>query len=91
VFPYRARLVNDVHWPYDQFRGFEVPPAYATCANLTAYSEAALVMLPEHDRPMVFNVITIYSTILAFVFGSLMTSLVRKSPQKHKKKKKGSK
>mmetsp|Transcript_19664 Transcript_19664/g.60819 ORF Transcript_19664/g.60819 Transcript_19664/m.60819 type:complete len:404 (+) Transcript_19664:161-1372(+) len=85
VFRYRARLLNDAHWPYDQFRGFEVPPAYATCRNHTAFSEAALVLLPEHDRPMVFNVITIYSTILAFVFGAVMTSLVRKSPQKKKK------
>ena len=85
VRPYRARLLNDKDWPYDQFRGFDVPPAMAQCArhNHTAISMPYLIMLPEHDRSMVFNVITIYSTVLAFIFGSVMTTVVRKSPQKH--------
>ena len=62
-----------------------MPPSYATCrGGHRAYTESALVMLPEHDRSMVFNVITIYSTFFAFIFGSVMTTLVRRSPQKHR-------
>lgn len=69
------------HWPFDQFRGFVVPPARLVLPDQTtvAYSAACLVSLPEADLSMPFNAIAIQSTILAFFIGHALAMLVRKS------------
>lgn len=68
------------HWPFDQFRGFIVPPARLALPDATiAHSAACLVSLPEADLSMPFNAIAIQSTILAFFIGHALAMLVRKS------------
>eukprot|EP00743_Colponemidia_sp_Colp-15_P004473 GILK01004823.1.p1 GENE.GILK01004823.1~~GILK01004823.1.p1 ORF type:complete len:478 (+),score=26.16 GILK01004823.1:38-1471(+) len=77
-------------FPPDPSRGFDVGPAsilYQTvetgsgCAASEPrrmVSDALLVMLPQPDFSMPFNVITLSSTIVAFFFGSLFNLFTRR-------------
>ena len=44
-----------------------------------AFSDAALVQLPEVDLSMPFNVVTLQSTIIALYVGTVAAALVRRS------------
>lgn len=63
--------------PMDQYRGFVFPPS--RLATSRHYSEPVLWRIPEADMSMPFNLVAVHSTILAFFFGSVASTLVRKS------------
>jgi hypothetical protein len=52
------------------------------------YGDGLLVVMPKPDFSMPFNVITLTSTVLAFLFGSVFNMLVRKKGKKKSDKKK---
>ena len=45
------------------------------------YSNGALIMAPNPDMSMPFNVITLTCTMIAFLFGTILNILVRKKPR----------
>ena len=83
--------VND--FPPDADHGLEVFSSWANVTHKAAdsendivYGDGMLVSMPKPDFSMPFNVITLTSTVMAFMYGSVFNALVRK-----KRKKKSSK
>eukprot|EP01041_Mallomonas_annulata_P003764 gene3764-7474_t len=52
------------------------------CDGILLVGTSAIISLPITDASMPFNVITLVSTCLAFLFGSMINTLVRKSSRK---------
>eukprot|EP00554_Chaetoceros_debilis_P002843 CAMPEP_0194092660 /NCGR_PEP_ID=MMETSP0149-20130528/47553_1 /TAXON_ID=122233 /ORGANISM="Chaetoceros debilis, Strain MM31A-1" /LENGTH=707 /DNA_ID=CAMNT_0038777685 /DNA_START=77 /DNA_END=2200 /DNA_ORIENTATION=+ len=92
---YEPRFLSFEEFPADPNRGFDVPPSIATFScnavdnshtNANAnrniahvYSNALLIMPPVPDLSMPFNVISITSTFLALILGTLINILIRKA------------
>lgn len=86
------RFISREGMPGDMSRGIEMHPVAVTVAEqhttdhslqnpfkYTLLSEAYLITLPIPDASMPFNVLTLSSTVAAFLFGSMMSALVKKS------------
>ena len=76
-------------FPPDADHGLEVFASWANVTRTAAHSEyeivygdGMLVSMPKPDFSMPFNVITLTSTVVAFMYGSLFNALVRKKVRK---------
>ena len=79
-------------FPGDPNRGRVLPPATVTvrCAPMntktTVYSNSLLLLPPVPDLSMPFNVISLTSSLYAYIIGAIITILVRKGSEKIKYK-----
>lgn len=90
---YKPRFLSFEEFPADPNRGFDIPPSIATFSCYAAdnnlsnanadiahvYSNSLLIMPPVPDLSMPFNVISITSTFLALILGTLINILIRKA------------
>ena len=92
---YNHRFLPFDFFPADPNRGMDIPPAFCifSCPNciekpktpVTLYSSSLLLLPPCPDLTMPFNVICLTSTFYAFVIGSVMNILVRRTSARIKK------
>jgi hypothetical protein len=97
-FNYEPAFLGFQQFPGDPNRGMEVPPALAhvtlACSNdptadrspQTFFSDPLLLLPPVPDMSMPFNVISLTCTLYAFIIGSVVNLLVRKSSERLKYK-----
>jgi hypothetical protein len=88
-------------FPADPNRGVDVYPSRATFTPITTspnpqlsttlYSSSLLILPPVPDMSMPFNVISLSCTLWAFVLGSLINILVRRSTESVKRELTGEK
>jgi hypothetical protein len=84
-------------FPGDPNRGRELPPAHVTIrcrptgvsdqrrpAVVSVYSNSLIVLPPVPDMSMPFNVISLTSSLYAYIIGTLLTILVRKGSERIK-------
>jgi hypothetical protein len=87
-FVARKRHLHREEYPADASRGLDVPPALVAawpCAaavpvawtTTRVVSDPALVTLSIPDASMPFNIITLVTSVLAFLLGSVINALVR--------------
>ena len=85
---YRKLFMNFEQYPADAYKGFEVYPTviYFKLHNNENFhfftTESLLLSFPVGDFSMPFNVITLISTIFAFLVGSVVNTLVKKNINK---------
>lgn len=86
---YDPVLLPFEHFPGDPNRGIELFPSMAVFSSsclpdhkLRLCSNSLLLMPPVPDMSMPFNVISLTCTLYAFLFGSLLNLLVRKSSER---------
>lgn len=93
---YNPKFLQFERFPADPNRGFDIPPSFATFSNrlhadgesifyTMTYSNALLIMPPEPDLSMPFNVISIACTFFALIIGTTMNLSIRKSRDQIKK------
>ena len=82
-------------FPGDPNRGRELPPAHLTIqciptvadhrlSEVSVYSNSLLLLPPVPDMSMPFNVISLTSSLYAYIVGTLLTILVRKGSERIK-------
>lgn len=85
-------LLHFQSYPPDASRGFDIPPVIfqyrAICPDgqslaAHAFGDGILTVLPIPDASMPFNVITLVSTMMAFVIGSMINAMVRRARKKN--------
>jgi hypothetical protein len=85
---YSHRFLSFDFFPADPNRGIDIPPSFATFScpncttatrNTTLFASSLLLLPPSPDMTMPFNVISLTSTIYAFIIGSVMNILIRRS------------
>jgi hypothetical protein len=85
---YNHRFLPFDFFPSDPNRGINIPPSFAhfSCPTCTAASQSTtlftsslLLLPPSPDMTMPFNVISLTTTIYAFIVGSVMNILIRRS------------
>ena len=81
VFLHVSDFPPDADHPLEVFAGWAV----LADTNDTVWGNGLLVDMPKPDFSMPFNVITLTSTVLAFLFGSIFNALVRKKKRRKKK------
>jgi hypothetical protein len=83
---YQPAFLSFQEFPGDPNRGFETSPAVVTmtCSDVptTLYSNTLLILPPVPDMSMPFNVISLTCSLYAYVFGSILAFLVKKSSDK---------
>uniref|UniRef100_A0A7S3DZ30 GPI transamidase component PIG-T n=1 Tax=Entomoneis paludosa TaxID=265537 RepID=A0A7S3DZ30_9STRA len=62
----------------------QVEPTWSLGTTTTLYSESLLLLPPTPDMSMPFNVLSLSSTLAAFVMGALINMLIRKGRDKVK-------
>lgn len=83
---YDPVLLPFQRFPSDPNRGIEVPPSWAiwnatatdTSSNVL-YSQSLLLLPPVPDMSMPFNIMSLTCTLYAFVIGSVINNIVRRS------------
>ena len=83
---YQPAFLSFQEFPGDPNRGFEVAPAIVTmtCSDIptTLYSNTLLILPPVPDMSMPFNVTSLSCSLYAYIFGGIVTMLVKKSSDK---------
>jgi Gpi16 subunit, GPI transamidase component len=67
------KLMGFEDYPSDPQRGWDIPPMPMIYQNEIELSNGLLIMIPEPDFSMPFNVICITGTVLAFFFTSIQS------------------
>mmetsp|Transcript_7475 Transcript_7475/g.20800 ORF Transcript_7475/g.20800 Transcript_7475/m.20800 type:complete len:706 (+) Transcript_7475:5698-7815(+) len=86
---YKPRFLSFEHFPSDPNRGVDLLPSSGVfflpntgvSDGVRLYSPSVIIMPPVPDMSMPFNVISLACTLYAFIVGSLVNFLVRKSSQ----------
>jgi phosphatidylinositol glycan class T len=85
---YNYRFLPFDAFPSDPNRGLNIPPSFAqfscpTCSvatpSTTLFTSSLLLLPPTPDMTMPFNVISLTTTVYAFIIGSVMNILIRRS------------
>ena len=85
---FEKTFLNVADFPPDADHGLEVFSGWARDSDgNVVYGNGLLVDMPKPDFSMPFNVITLTSTVLAFLFGSVFNALVRRKRKHHAKPK----
>lgn len=91
-FEYAPSFLTIDDFPGDPNRGRVLPPASVTVrceghsTDTIVYSNGLLLLPPVPDLSMPFNVISLTSSLYAYIIGAIITILVRKGSEKIKYK-----
>lgn len=89
---YEPVLLSLDDFPGDPNRGRELPPAVATLTcrgnttstDILLYSNAVLLLPPVPDMSMPFNVLSLSCSLYAYLIGTIVTLLVKRSSERIK-------
>jgi len=73
-------------FPPDPNRGFDFPSPIFIFEGKVYMGSNSLVFIPLPDLSMPFNVITLTGTLVAFMIGSMINKMIRKSEWENKEK-----
>jgi len=90
---YETHFLSVESFPANPHRGFDIPPSYAHLSSLCSssptsqnpttilYSPSLILLPPVPDMSMPFNVISLTCTVYAFLVGTLMNLLIKRSTE----------